>query len=115
MELIKNSSEDEIEKISDRLESYLIDISSYMRRVVSYIFFFRSFYFFILNAPPSPRAGDGVGGAHLYDYSAIKVYVAPKGMVFSCFGHTSVCNTNLPQRLRKVCVANRNIGQFCLK
>lgn len=35
----KSSSDDEKEKLSDRLESCLIDISSYMRRVVSSVFF----------------------------------------------------------------------------
>jgi len=38
VKLIESSSDDEIEKLSDRLESYLIDISNYMKRVVSDIF-----------------------------------------------------------------------------
>ena len=38
VKLIESSSDDEIEKLSDRLESYLIDISNYMKRVVSNIF-----------------------------------------------------------------------------
>ena len=29
--------------------------------------------------------------------------------------YISVGNTNFPQGLRKVCIANRNKGQFCLK
>ena len=46
----KSSSDDEIEKLSDQLESCLIDISSYMRRVVSSIFSFLNDCSFILNA-----------------------------------------------------------------
>ncbi|XP_020603667.1 uncharacterized protein LOC110042638 isoform X2 [Orbicella faveolata] len=34
VKLIKSSSDDEIEKLSDRLESYLIDISTFMKRVL---------------------------------------------------------------------------------
>ena len=38
MKLIKSSSDDEIETLSDRLESYLIDTSTFMKRVVSNTF-----------------------------------------------------------------------------
>ena len=83
VKLIKSSS-DEIEKLRDRLESYLIDISSYMRRVVSYIFFFCSYFFFMLNAQPPCREGGKVGRSLI---RVLQVSVAPKGMVFSRFGH----------------------------
>ena len=87
MELIKSSSEDEIEKLSERLESYLIDISSYMRRVVSCIFFLSLITFSFSMLVPSRGVGVcGGGGAHLYG-QYIAICVAPKGMVLSCFGH----------------------------
>ena len=38
VKLIKSSSDDEIETLSDRLESYLIDTATFMKRVVSNTF-----------------------------------------------------------------------------
>ena len=64
VELIKSSSDDEIKKLSERLESYLIDISSYMRRVVSYIFFLSLLLLF--HSQCSSSRGGGGGGARLY-------------------------------------------------
>ena len=81
MELIKSSSEDEIEKLSERLESYLIDISSYMRRVVSCIFFLSLITFSFSMLVP-PRGGGG-GGSFIW--AVYRYMCGPKGHGFKLF------------------------------
>jgi len=76
VKLIESSSDDEIEKLSDRLESYLIDISNYMKRVVSNIF--SSSIIALSFSMLAPSSFPCVGYTSMCD---------PEGLGFSHFDH----------------------------